>query len=245
MMGGVSFTEGEQMSRKNVLAVLMVVMMIVGAGSVAAQSVGGGVSVWLPESSYLVDEGSLGVETALGTSFSMGDLLSLPLGVVINPVYALMPEIDGTVGDSPWFYADTISTFLMAQLRLPVGPIYFDAFGGVAGFWNATLRPLVKNIEQDIAAADHIYTFEGAPTITDGRFGWGWQAGGGIGVRIDQISVDLNVTYRLMRADATIGGTYADVDTAGPTATLGNDYEQAMKIRLGGFSIGINGSFAM
>jgi len=234
------------MSRNMVPTVLMIVMIFAVGGTVAAQSVGGGVSVWLPESSYLVDEGSLGVETALGTSLGMGDLLSLPLGIVINPVYALMPEIDGTVGDSPWFYADTISAFLMAQLRLPVGPIYFDAFGGVAGFWNATLRPLTKNIEQDIAPAEHIWTFEGAPTITDGRFGWGWQAGTGIGVRIDQISVDLNVTYRLMRADATISGTYADVDTAGDGSVLLDQlYEQAMKIRLGGFSIGINGSFAM
>lgn len=223
--------------------VLAVALLLAGAGAAAAQSVGGGVSVFVPESMYWAADGSVGVETAIGSSLGMGDILSLPFGLVYNKVYALMREIDGRVGGSPWFFADTMTGFLQAKARLPLGTLYLDLFGGVGGFWAMTLKPLVKNIETDIAPRDHVYTFEEALAVDGGRFGWGWQAGAGFGVRIDKISVDLNATYRLYRADATLRGTYADV--ASGAVSTGNAYRQALKIRLGGFSIGIDGSFEL
>jgi hypothetical protein len=224
------------------LLLVAAALLIAAVSPVAAQSVGGGVSVFVPESMYWAGEGSVGVETALGSSLGLGDILSLPFGVVYNKVYALMREIDGQVGGSPWFFSDTLSGHLMLKARLPVGPVYFDLFGGLGGFWAITLEPLVKNIETNSAPADHIYTFEEPLVIDGGRFGWGWQAGAGIGVKIDQISVDVNATYRLYRADATLRGTYSDVFSS--TVTTGNDFLQALKIRLAGFSIGIDGSFA-
>ena len=231
------------MKKRRIVALLIAALLTGMAGTVAAQSVGGGVSVWIPESLSLTGVGSVSVETAAGSSVSMGDFLSFPFGVVYNQVYALMPEIDGTVGAAPWFYADTVTGFLMAKLRLPAGPVYLDAFGGLAGFWNATLRPLTKTIERAAAPENRLYSFEAPPAVTGGRFGWGWQAGGGIGVRIDRITVDLNVTYRTVRSDATITGTYSEIDTGAGTVTTGLPYEQPLGIRLAGLSVGIDASF--
>ena len=225
------------------LLLVAAALLIAAVSPVAAQSVGGGVSVFVPEALYLADDGSVGVETAIGSSVGMGEILSIPFGLVYNKVYALMREIDGQPGGSPWFFADTLTGFVNAKARLPVGPVYFDLFGGAGGFWSMKLVPLMKNIESDIAPTDHLYTFEDPLQVAGGRLGWGWQAGGGVGVRIDQFSVDLNVTYRLYRADATLSGTYSDVFSGG--VTTGQSWEQALKIRLGGFSVGIDGSFAL
>lgn len=222
------------------LLLVAAALLIAAVSPVAAQSVGGGVSVFVPEAMYLADDGSVGVETAIGSSVGMGEILSVPFGLVYNKVYALMREIDGQVGGSPWFFADTLTGFVNAKARLPVGPVYFDLYGGVGGFWSMKLVPLVKNIESDIAPEGSLYTFEDPLEVDDGRLGFGWQAGGGVGVRIDQISVDINVTYRLYRADATLSGTYSDVGVS-----TGEAWEQALKIRLGGFSVGIDGSFAL
>ena len=219
---------------------MVVALCVAAAAPVAAQSVGGGVSVFVPEALYLADDGSVGVETAIGSSLGLGGILSIPFGLVYNKVYALLPETGGQAGGSPWFFADTLTGFVNAKARLPIGPVYVDVFGGVGGFWNMKLVPLVKNIETDIAPADSLYSFEKPLQVDDGRLGWGWQAGGGVGVRVDRISVDLNVTYRLYRADATLSGTYSEVNGA-----TGQSWEQALKIRLGGFSVGIDGSLAL
>lgn len=223
----------------------IVLLVLVAAAPIAAQSVGGGLSFWLPESQYLTGEGSVGVETALGSSLGLGEFLSLPFGLVYSQVYGLMPEIEGTLGELPWFYADSIALFLMGKVRLPMGPVYVDAFGGVNGVWHAGLRPLTKNIEADIAATDRLYTFQDAIGVEGGTLGWGWQAGGALGVTIDQISVDLNVTYRLINTPATITGTYSDVDPAAGTVTVDNSYSQELNLRLAGLSIGIDASFRM
>ena len=228
------------MKRSIVIVLLVLLVSTVGW----TQSVGGGLSFWLPESQYLAQEGSLGVESALGSSVSFGDLISTPFGVAFNQVYGLMPESAGTVGASPWFYADTGLAFLMLKARLPIGPLYIDAFGGVNGVWNMTLRPIVKNIEIDSAPAGHVYSFEGPLSMEGGSFGWGWQYGGGIGVTFGQISVDINITYREVRTDVTLTGTYSDVTLGGATAQ-GQSFSEAIKARMAGFSIGIDGSFEL
>ncbi len=224
------------------VAAAAVIVMWVGVVPLTAQSVGGGISVWVPESIPLAQQGSVGVETALGSSLSLGDTLSLPFGVVYNKVYALMPEIDGAVGSSPWFFADTLTAHLMMKARLPVGPLYLEVFGGVGGLWNATIEPLEKSIEREIAPEGHLYSFEEPLEVTGGRFGWGWQAGSAVGVKVDRFSVGLSVTYRLLRTDAELSGTYTDV--FGETV-VNRAYTQDLRIRFGGFSIGINGSYEL
>ena len=214
---------------------------------VASQNVGGGVSFWVPESLYLGRGGSVGVESALGSSVGLGDVVSLPFGIAYNKVYGLLPEgaIAGTT-PSPWFVSDSILGYVMVKARVGLGPLYVDLFGGGAGVWNATLLPLTKNIEGDLAAVSELLSFAGGPTVEGGRLGWGWQAGGGIGTTIGPASVDLNVTFRSVKSPASISGTYFSGDPAGPALTGPDPYgPESFVLRLTGLSIGIDASVKM
>jgi hypothetical protein len=229
------------MIHRRVAAVIIVIVAAV--LPLSARSVGGGISVWVPESMPLVQEGTVGVETSLGSSLGLGDNLSLPFGLVYNKVYALLPEIDGVIGSLPWFFAETLTGHLMAKARLPIGPLYLEVFGGVGGLWNIMLVPLTKNIEREVAPQDHLYSFQEPLLITNGRFGWGWQAGSAVGVTFDRISVGVSATYRLLTTEAGLRGIYADV--AGGTVVVDRAYAQDLRIRFGGFSIGLNGSYEL
>lgn len=226
---------------------LIVVGAMIVAPGLAAQSVGGGLSFWVPESLYLGRGGSVGVESALGTSVGFGERASLPFGIVYNKVYGLIPEgtAAGTAPD-PWFVADTLLAYAMAQVRLPIGPLYVDLFGGGAGVWNMTLVPLAGAVESALAGSGEAVAFDGAPIIEGGQFGWGWQAGGGVGVQAGPVAVDVNVTYRLLKSPATISGTYYRVDTAGPAVSGATAWgSESIMIRLSGFSVGVSASFDM
>ncbi|MCK4515560.1 MAG: hypothetical protein KAU31_09900 [Spirochaetaceae bacterium] len=213
----------------------------------AAQSLGGGLSFWVPESLYLGRGGSVGIESALGSGVGFSDMITLPFGIAYNKVYGLLPE--GTAIGSeppPWFIADTLLGFVMVKVRLPIGRLYVDAFGGGAGVWNMTLVPLTGNIESEIAGAGQTVTFTETPTIEGGQFGWGWQAGGAIGAKIGPVSVDLNVTYRTVKTAATVSGDYYLIDTSGPAVSGPLSYgPESIFIRLAGFNVGIDVSFEM
>ena len=226
---------------------LVILFALVLAMPIAAQSVGGGLSFWVPESLYLGRGGSVGVESALGSNVGFGDLLSLPFGIAYNKVYGMLPEGNaiGTEPD-PCFVADTLLGYVMAKARISVGPLYAEAFGGGAGVWNMTLVPLTANIESEMAAAGETVTFAGSPEITGGQFGWGWQAGGAIGVNVGPVSVDLNVTYRAVKSPATVSGSYYVIDESGPTLSGPLTYgPESILIRLAGFNVGISASFEM
>lgn len=213
----------------------------------AAQSVGGGLSFWVPESLYLGRGGSVGVESALGSSVGFGDLISLPFGIAYNKVYGLLPE--GTaIGAQPppWFIADTLLGYAMAKAHIAIGPLYVEAYGGGAAVWNMTLVPMIGNIESEIAAAGQSVAFVDPPVIAGGRWGYGWQAGGAIGVSIGPISVDLNITYRVVKSPATVSGNYYAIDNTGPTVSGLLSYgPESIFIRFAGFDVGISGSYEM
>jgi len=227
--------------------VLIALVLVAALAPVTAQSIGGGLSFWLPESLYRAHDGSVGVESALETSVGLGQYLSFPIGLSYNQVYALQVEGPGiSASAAPWFYADSLVLHLMGKLHVGVGPVYIDAFGGgAAGVNFGGLKPLTTNIERTIASAGEYWTFTGGPTIDGGGFGYGWVAGGGIGMTFGQISVDINATYRLLRYAVSVSGDY--VSTDGTTLLDSNTYTSAtgLKARLGGFSVGVNGSFAM
>lgn len=219
---------------------------LIAAASAGAQSVGGGFSFWVPESLYTGQGGSVGVETALGSSVSFGELFSAPFGLAYNKVYGLQVEGSDIAPAEPWFVADTLLGFVMAKARIGLGPLYLDLFGGGAGVWNMSLVPLVSTIEESIAGASEAVAFAAGPVITGGTFGWGWQAGGGIGVQVGPVAVDLNVTYRMITSPATVEGSYYTVQTAGPTVTGPTAYGPIdILIRLAGLTVGIDATFQM
>jgi hypothetical protein len=239
------------MKRRNAVLVIAAAILLGATVQSPAQNVGGGLSFWVPESLYLDRGGSVGVESALGSSVGLGARLSLPFGVAYNKVYGLLAEFnDGGTSEAPWFISDSLLGFVMAKARVPIGPLYIDVFGGGAGVWNVALVPLVHNIEASIAGTGELVSFSGAPAVSGGAFGWGWQAGGGIGATIPTpagaLSVDLNATYRVLRSNATVSGTYYAVDTAGLSASGPADYgPTAIAIRFAGISVGIDVSVQM
>lgn len=226
---------------------LVLAMAIVVLTPAATQSFGGGLSFWLPESLYLTGDGSVGVESALETSFGLGEFLSFPIGLSYNQVYAMLAEFpDATTSNAPWFYADSMVVHLMGKAHIALGPLYIDAFGGgAAGLNFGGLKPLTTNIENTIAASGEYWKFSASPTIEGGAFGYGWVAGGGIGMTFGQISVDLNATYRLLRYEVSVSGDYVASDGSSFLGTGAYDSPAALKARLGGISFGINGAFSM
>jgi hypothetical protein len=113
------------------------------------------------------------------------------------------------------------------------------------------LRPLTKNIENDLAGslaagdADSI-SFVSDSLIVDNSLGYGWVAGGGFGVNVQGIDIDVSVSYRSMTHDIGLSGNYYDVETgSGPTAFSTEDDLSDFAVLLRGFAVGVGGSVQM
>ncbi len=238
---------------------LAALILVVGAvSSVGAQSFGGGISVFVPWDMFEGQTGSISFETSLETSLGLGDYLSFPVGFAYNQVYGLSPDgtLSATSADpdaalstgGPWFYADSLLTYLLAKFHIPAGPVYFDVYGGGALNYNFSLRPLEGQIAKDLAEAGAFGANPGAVAITDmtveSGLGAGWIVGAGTGVQIDQIRVGLDVSYRHIYHDLQISGEYL---TAGgqPQSFDAGDTVGDLRVILRGLSIGIGGSFSM
>lgn len=248
------------MRRRNPAAIAVVAGVIL-LGTVpfaAAQSFGGGISVFVPYDMFQGETGSISFETSLETSLGLGDYLSIPVGFSYNQVYGLSPtgqiaegragEGDAIATTGPWFYADSILPYLLAKIHLPLGPVYLDVYGGGAINYNFSLRPLEGRIARDLEEIGALGSAAGAVGITDltieSGLGYGWVAGAGFGVQIDQISVGIDVSYRHIYHPLTIAGSY--VEAGRPEATFdGADYIDELQVLLQGFSIGVGGSFSM
>lgn len=228
------------------IAALLVVMMICHVGVLSAFEAGGGVAVLIPESLYAKGDGSLSVQTALGTGTSVNTFISIPIRVAYNQVYGLMPS-GGTFGGaaSPWFYGDSILADIQLKIRIPVDTFYVDAFGGGAANWLPGVKPLTKNIETSIASTldgvDQV-SFAGAPAFATG-LGFGWLAGGGFGVRIDAISVDISATFITVEHPLTVSGSYYELP--GGTSTVDYTAPDDLGLRLRGLIVGIRGSIKL
>ena len=229
---------------------MLLVLLVFASVGVWGQSVGGGVSVFLPESLYWNGNGSVSVETSLSTSFGFGEILSFPIGVSYNQIYGLKPSsAELGINSRPWFYADNIMPFLMLQARLGIDRFYVEAFGGGAVSWNPVIRPLTKNIEADLAGQ---LSGDGAENISfttlsvDNALGYGWLAGGGLGINIQGVDVDLNATYKSMVHGLALTGEYYRIQTGEGPLEFGSSSElTGFSVLLRGITIGVNGSIDM
>ncbi len=231
------------------------------AGTAAAQSVGGGISVFVPLTMFEDQEGSVGFETSAETAMGLGPIFSVPLGISYNQVWGLRPagtlaNDDDFEASGPWFYSDSLLTYLMLKAHVPLGPLYLDLFGGGAMNWNIALRPLHNRIAGDLEEAGRLVDAGDNPAtgtaavhdlnVTDGAIGWGWVAGAGLGVQIGQIGVDVNATYRQVRHNLRIEGDW--FDSNGNRGDFDTDDEALFDefiVLLQGFAIGISGNYAM
>ncbi len=229
--------------KHTVKTVLLVGVLAILAGTgLAAQSAGGGLSVFVPESLYIAGEGSMSIETGFQTAIGIGGGLSVPVGIAYNQVYGLMPsrETDDYTATSPWFYSDSLVTFVLVQASVGSGPVYVNLFGGGAGNWNIAIRPLTANIEADISAQidGSRVSFRETPEITS-NFGIGYVAGAALGLRLDFGALELRGSFRNIGHRGSISGAIDQI--SGVSAIPDEDYGlDDIRFRLRGFNIGVN-----
>ncbi len=233
-----------------VVSVVLVLLFAGALASVSAQAVGGGISVFVPTDMFQGKTGSISFETSMETALGLGDYLSIPVGVAYNQVYgsAGTGELDNgekVHPSGPWFYSDSLLTYLLAQVHIPVGPVYMDIFGGGAANWNISLRPLSDRIARDLQDAGAFdATTSGTVAVTDlnleSGLGYGWVAGASLGVRIDMISIGVTAAYRHVLHDLEISGTYFRPNEAEGDFTI-----DELQVLMSGVSIGINGSIEL
>ncbi len=234
----------------------ILIVVLIGAAVLVpldAQSVGGGISIFVPYDMFEGETGSIAFEQSLSTSLGFGEFLSFPIGFTYAQVYgqsAYGEEGDEDwSSDDPWFYADSFMPYLMAKITLPIGPIYFEAFGGGAANWNISLRPFEDQIADDLRDVGAIGG-TGSPAVDaldiDSGLGWGWLAGAGFGVAFGDISVGLSATYRHIIHDLEITGRSFESGSTGTdefdTTDDGFPIDD-LRLIMRGISFGIGGSF--
>ncbi|MFW6234363.1 MAG: hypothetical protein ACOC4I_03190, partial [Spirochaetota bacterium] len=163
-----------------------------------------------------------------------------------NQIYGLMPsrESDDYTATRPWFYSDSLVTFVMAQASVGSGPVYVNVFGGGAGNWNIAMRPLTANIEADLKATgdDGRLSFRDTPDITS-NFGVGYAAGAALGLRLDFGALELRGSFRNIGHRGTITGTADEItDTTAAEQEVELD---DIRFRLRGFNLGVNVSVSL
>jgi opacity protein-like surface antigen len=223
------------------IVILIFVIIVTG---VSAAEAGTGFSLFFPESFYKGHGGTISVENGLSTSIGLGGMLSVPIGFSYNKIQGYMVEDDDNsiTSTKPWFMGDSFMGYAMLKGKLPLGPVFFEVYGGVGVNWNAgNLTAFEGNIAKDLAPAGEYAVI--TDLSYDNSFGYGWLAGASFGVTISKISVSVDFLYRDLKSDLNMTGTY-DVGTGPGDYTSEVISESDAKLIIRGFTIGLGGSFA-
>ncbi len=226
---------------------LMFLLFIMCAG-LSAQSFGTGLTVWIPETLWKSGEGSVSLENGVDSSLGLGSLISLPFGLTYLKAHGLRPDGSSQAynyesADGSWYLADVLVAHLGIQARADFAGLYFKAQAAAAGSWLISLSPFSASIEQfyknTAGSADaHI-----SGLTTDYRFGWGWTAGGAIGMRIDALEVEISAAYRSISHEGMFRAGLLLLDDGG-NVTSNTDLTEQVALVLRGLSIGLGGSFS-
>ncbi len=217
-----------------------------------AQSAGGGLSFFFPES-LLEGSGSVSKEAGLSTSLGLGNFISIPVGFTYIKASGFMPydetgEDDSLerIDDTIWYTADTFIPYLRLKTHIPLGPAFFEAFGGVAGAWIVapqTFDGAVGRYYGGEASDVNYYILKDLET--DISFGFGYQFGGTIGFTMDAISIGIEGIFTDLRADTELtSGDYYEASESSGLVEGSGEFERTFTSRLRGISIGVNGSYA-
>jgi hypothetical protein len=178
-------------------------------------------------------EGSVTFEESIETSLGLGGFFSLPLGFVYNRVDGFQVRADGLgTTEAPMFYGDCFMPYVMLKAKIPAGPLYLELFGGGAANWSFVLNPRSDQFEEYLEAdgVDHVDAIDYQQV-----WGWGYLAGGALGVSVGQISVDIGVTWRDIRHR---------IDLSYEADGTPVSYREA-ELLLRGFSVALTGSFEL
>lgn len=223
---------------KNLIITALLLLAL--SATIGAAEAGAGFSMFFPESFYNGNGGTVSVENGLSSSIGLGGMLSVPFGFSYNKIQGYMVEDASVKSTKPWFMGDSFMGYAMLKAKLPLGPVFFEIYGGGGVNWNASLTPFEGNIASDLAPAGEY------AVITDlsyeNSFGYGWLAGASFGVTIKQISISVDFLYRNLQAALDMSGSY-DVGTVGSYANTPLSEPDA-KLVIRGFSLGLGGSYA-
>ena len=223
------------------LTTIVLIIFLVSTGLFAAEA-GTGFSLFFPESFYEGNGGTISVENGLSTSIGLGGMFSVPIGFSYNKIQGYMVEGATVESTIRWFMGDSFMGYVMLKGTLPLGPIFFEVYGGGGVNWNAgILTPFKGNIAEDLASADEFAVI--TDLSYDKSFGYGWLAGASIGVTISKISVSIDFLYRDIPSDLNMSGTY-DVGTGPGFYVQEVISEPDAKLIIRGFTVGLGGSFA-
>ena len=225
---------------------LVCIIGFIASFSVFGEAAGMEVSVFVPESLYLYDDGSVAVTSGLGTGLGLSDYFEIPIGFDFCKLHGLMVEgasVDGeaVTASKPWFIADNFVLYAKLQANLTLGPIILSAFGGGAGAWNATLTPLEGYAADDVAEDGGYAGF--TEFSASAPFGYGWLAGASFGVKIDAVTVNVFGEYRALTFPLTMTADYLTGTSEGLT-TAKSLNTSAASLKMRGYAVGIGGSFA-
>jgi len=218
-----------------------IVLTIAAALPAVAQQVGGGVTIFIPEATWL-SQGTVSYEAQFGTSIGLGGLFSVPVGIAYDKVDGLLPNGTGISQRSlPWAVTDSFMLSAGLKLTIPVSIMFLEAEGGGVLQWNAGVLPLDGNIAATLAPAGTIWAWKSVDASAP--FGYGYYAGGAIGVNIKGVRLTLKGGYRYTLSPLTLSGSYYQTDTgnvttSGPTTLNKTD----ASLRLAGVYVGITGS---
>jgi len=228
---------------KRFLSIFIISTVVLGSLTAETKSVGGGISVFVPETLYLYGDGTLAFEQGLSYSFGFGDVLSFPIGFAYHAAdgFVLNHSALKTV-NAAVLYGDSLIPYLMLKTHFALGSMfYIEGFGGGALDWAFSLKP-TKNFAQTLIQAQHQQIAVDSVDITKG-VGYGWLAGGAFGVKVGAISVDLGGTYRWLTIPVSIETSLVRVNSDNTVVRESVKFSDATAV-MRGVSVQLAGSYA-
>jgi hypothetical protein len=228
--------------------IICAAVLLFAASLAYGQSAGGGLSFFFPESLIRGSgSGSVSKESGLSTSVSFGEFISVPVGFTYIKASGLMAYEDTgeeapgeRLADRIWYVADTFIPYLRIQGSLGLGSVYLKAFGGLAGAWFVAPQAFDGAIGRHYGPGDSFYMFESLST--NFSFGYGYQYGGTVGVKIQSVSVGLEAVFTDLWSEAGISSD-RNIFYDGSSTVQDKDFNESFFARLRGISLGITGSF--
>jgi len=209
--------------------------------SAFAQSAGGGISVFLPESLYRFGKGTIAFEQGLSTSIGFGPILSAPIGFAYHSTDGyLLEHKDAASIEAPSFYGDSIIPYAALKARASLGALYLEVMGGGALNWAFSMKPTADFAKALASSGTELIALD--KVSIEKRLGYGVIAGGAIGVKLGKVSVDLGATYRWLRTPMTIDADISRVN-GGAATTDHVTLDDAVAI-LRGVSFKLGGNYA-
>jgi hypothetical protein len=190
---------------------------IVTLGSAFAQSAGGGISVFVPESLYRYGNGTIAFEQGLSTSIGFGPILSVPIGFAYHSTDGyLLEHKDAASSQAPAFYGDSIIPYVALKARASLGSLYLEVMGGGALNWAFSMNPTADFAKALAASGSELIALD--RVSIEKNFGYGFIAGGAFGVKVGAVSVDMGATYRWLTTPITVEADISRVVGGAATA---------------------------